>query len=71
MTDYKCVTKFEQVSEDSFGKETKTVVEFNSLDMTYEEMCEQFAGFLRAVGYSYIETVVAYKVGENDYSQEA
>lgn len=68
ITNYSSVTKFEQHYTDSNGKDVKTTIEFDSLCSTHEEMCEQFADFLRAVGYSYIESVVAYKVGEDDHS---
>lgn len=72
MTNYSAVTKLEHCSKDGFGREVKTTIEFDSLDMTYDAVCDKFADFLRATGYSYIKTVIAYQQEDgHDYSQEA
>ena len=72
MTNYSAVTKFEHHYTDSNGVNVKTTIEFDSLDMPYDAMCDKFADFLRATGYSCIKTVIAYQQEDgHDYSQEA
>lgn len=63
-TNYSSIMKLEHTYIDSNGQNVKVTHEFDTLDASHEDVCEKFADFLRGIGYSYIDSVVAYKVGE-------
>ena len=49
---------FSSYSQNQHGDDTEARIEFTSQEETLSELCEKFADFLRASGFSYVEAIV-------------